>query len=540
MAEQKIQFNIGAVFSGEGFKQAQKSVSSMNNDVKKGIGAMNQIAGALGGMDASAAKAMGAMTGLLNSLVSLNATAIITQGAMFVLSQWIEKVNKEVEETKKRADEFKAAVDKAFKDTLAESMSGLQGELKHIIDDFERITKQATAMNAALSGLKGSVATGGIINLEIEKLNAALDAHSDAERAASDAAYDLKIAEAKAAASEEAWNDKLNAVYDEMAANRERIARFDDAIAKVQQKRAQFEETAQRLRQNNQDKAQLVEAEIERLRQQEAKLIADHNAALENSKLLDVKEKTVRQDAANATAQMTLAINRAIGQIDKVADEQEKLAAAEKQKREEEEAKKREEAKRAEAEKLNGEHRDALNFANAASQEVAKAEKKLADAQANYNKEFGYNKMADEILNHKLGKGELAAPINVKGETKQAILNHNVEEAIKNGEVRSVKDLEKMTRQQVKDINKMEREQLFQLEQEQQKYEKLKARPERTLSKADKDWMKNFEKIKQAQEDKKRQEQQAKKELEEARKREKEGWDNVKKIKTKLEKLGLK
>jgi len=63
--EQKVQFTIGSIFKGEGFKQAQSTIKEMDGAMKKSIGTISMLASNVGMMDAKYAKATNAITGML-------------------------------------------------------------------------------------------------------------------------------------------------------------------------------------------------------------------------------------------------------------------------------------------------------------------------------------------------------------------------------------------------------------------------------------------------------------------------------------------
>ena len=540
---QKISFEIGSTFSGEGFRQAQASVGNMNNNIKSAASTASQLSSAFGGLDASAAKSMRAITGMINSLVTLNATAIITQAAMIAISVYVEKCNKEMEALKERSEALKASVDKAFDRAVAGQIKNVHDEIKSISGEFDRITAQATAFAAALSGLKGSVATGGIINLEIEKVNEMLRAHSDAEKETIEATYNLKIATAKAAASREQWNDKIEAAHNAVVSNAERVANCDKEIAIIQQKRADLEEARLQLVGSNSDKAEKLAATIAQLAAEEEAIRTKQNDLRAKGNLLLVQEQKTMVDSENAEKEMALAITRATAKVTDVEHAAEKMAEKEAQAAlaADKEAKAREE--RAEQMKLERDMQKeaaaAQKEVNEAAKEVADAERALATAIAQYEQDFANNKFAESIFGDDRKKG-LAVPVKIDGAIKAEVVSHDLEKAINDGLIRSVKDMDRFNRDRAKQIEKEERERWHQLKQEKQKYDRLMERHRKTWSQQDKDFVKKFEKLRDTAEAHKKAIEVAKQRLQIAQQRERDNHQNLADIKKKLEDLGLK
>ena len=539
---QKISFEIGSTFSGEGFRQAQASVGNMNNNIKSAANTASQLASAFGGLDASAAKSMRAITGMINSLMTLNATAIITQAAMIAISAYVDKCNKEMEALQERSEALRASVDKAFNRAVADQIKGVHDEIKSISGEFDRITAQAAAFAAALSGLKGSVATGGIVNLEIEKVNEMLRAHTDAEKATIEATYNLKIATAKAAVSREQWNDKIEAAHTAVVANAERVANCDKEIAIIQQKRAELEEARLQLLGNNSDKAEKLAAAIAQLAAEEEAIRTKQNDLRAKGNVLLVQEQKTLVDSENAEKEMSLAITKATAKIIDVEHASDTMAEKEAQAAlaAEAEAKARKERKDQmdEERRLSKEAAEAQKQMNDAAKEVADAERELAEAIARYERNFADNEMKNDIMGQ--DKRGLAVPVKVQGEIKANIVAHDLEKAINEGLIRSVKDMDRFNRDRAKALDKEEREKWNQLKREKQKYDQLLERSRKTWSQQDKDFVKKFEKLRDTAEAHKKAIEEAKQRLQLAQQREKDNHQNLADIKKKLENLGLK
>ena len=191
-----------------------------------------------------------------------------------------------------------------------------------------------------------------------------------------------------------------------------------------------------------------------------------------------------------------------------------------------------------EEEEVRKEAAEAQKAVNDAAKDVAAAERAYAQALAEYEKNFADNKFSEDIFGQ--DKKGLAVPVKISGTVKAEVVSHDLEKAINDGLVRSVKDMDRFNRDRAKQIDKEEREKWNQLKREKQKYDQLMERSRKTWSQQDKDFVKKFEKLRDTAVAHKKAIEDAKKELEEAKKREKDNHDNLRDIKKKMEKLGLK
>ena len=532
---QKINFEIGSTFSGEGFKAAQATVKGVTSDIRSGVAAASQLSSAFDGLDASTAKSMRAMTSLMQSLVTLNATAILTQAAMLAISAYVNKCNEEMERLQERSEALRASVDRAFSKAVAGQIAQVNAEIKAIAGDFDRVTRQASEFAAAMGALKGSVATGGIVNLEIEKLNALMAAHSKAEEDAIAATYDLKIATAKAAAAREQANGKVEAAHAALVANEEKIALCDKELAVVTEKIAHLREARSQFESSSNAQAQKLDAAIAQLVAKEEAIREQQATLMGQTNTLRVKEQTAIVEAETAEKQMALTVAKAQIKVidvehasDQLAEKEAKLALETEKKA----------AAMKEEEEVRKEAAEAQKAVNDAAKDVAAAERAYAQALAEYEKNFADNKFSEDIFGQ--DKKGLAVPVKISGTVKAEVVSHDLEKAINDGLVRSVKDMDRFNRDRAKQIDKEEREKWNQLKREKQKYDQLMERSRKTWSQQDKDFVKKFEKLRDTAVAHKQAIEDAKKDLQEAKKREKDNHDNLRDIKKKMEKLGLK
>jgi len=381
MADQNIRFNIGSAFQGEGFEKARQAVASVNNNVKGSIASATRLAGAFGEMDASAAKAMQAATGLIGALATMNITAISTQALMMGINLYFDEMRQKADECRKRVDELAASVQKAFSRTLAASVQEVRDEIKEINDSFDRATKQIQAFSKALDGVRGSNASGEIINLEIEKLNKILEAHGEAEVQNIEAAYNLKIAIEKRANVETEWALKLDEAHAAVLDAEDKVANIDAQIAVIGQRRAELSEVMLSARESGDKNWIEIQAKVNELAKQEAAL---EQAKIDKEAELDVlrqNEIKAKQDGINATNQATAAVLQV-----EIANKNAAVAAQEKKVRDE--AARDAAAEAAAAQKLETEQkeilRDVEKEAADAQRKATKAATELEKAQRDY------------------------------------------------------------------------------------------------------------------------------------------------------------
>lgn len=505
MADNKISFSIGAVFSGEGFKKAQSAVKEMSSETKKGISAARDIASAMGGMDSSASKAMGAMSGLMSAMMTMNATTILTQGAMLAFNFVIKEMQDEMEKLTKKSDALKASVQKSFDRSMQKQMTELSDELKAIDGNFDQITKRANAFTAALNGVVSATSAGGIADLEIEKLNALLEAHSEAERQTIEATYAHKIAVEKSANSAVEWSSKVESAGKAVSDAQQKLAKTAQQEDAVARKRVELEEMAAAYREHEDKRWRDVQKRVDELKRQEADLSEKRIAQeqeIETLLLLEEKTKIEADNAAKAsTAEIlkTTIASEKLNESIKVREEKDRAAA----KAAEEKA-----AADAEAAERSRERDAALKEAedyqkqvNDSAASLKKAQDDYAEALRKYNENFAENTV-NEALGGLSGKGSAsrsgAIPVNVMKAIEMKVSAQAVEDAIKNGLVTSVKDADKLARQAAREARDLANKNSGTRAQESKRYERLLQTPVKDWSKADQDFATKFKAIQEA------------------------------------------
>ena len=545
MAEQHLKFQIGSAFNGEGFKQAREAVGNVNPGAARAAEAAEKLSSAMGGLDTSATKAFGALSSMLTSIMSLNVTAIVTQGALIAINFAMEAMQKEAKAAEEKANALRESVERAFDKAMKENVSELAAEIKTISGDFERVTKHAEAFTAALNGLKGSIATGGIINLEIEKINAMSAALSEEMKSSVEAEYNFKIATAKAAASREEWTGKIEAADAAVAANRERTAIAEKQLAAVQEARAEMEETLAAARQSRSEKAGALADRVAELTEQEAALTEKLNAARDAEHVALISREKTLQDAANAEAEHALALETLKA---RELEQAEAAAAKAKATREAAEAEaaraeilRREREEKEEEANLRKEAADIQRDLNKAAQDRVAAEKAYSAALAAYKANFTNNVLTEELGG--FGNGLLKGgtiPVTIRNKIEGRVTAQGVEDALKNGVVNSVKELRELQNKLAGDARQETDRRWTTAQNERRTYERLRKQSEKARSEWGKKFMADYEKVQAAAEMQKKDLEEKEARLAEAKRREEKMRDDIEAIAKKLNDLGLK
>lgn len=545
MASEHLLFRIGSVVTGDGFKQIQKTVQGVNGRISESAGRAQAMTEAFSQLDGQMSKSMQAMSGMLQSLLTFNVASIATTAALLYINKCVQESREEMEALTERANALKSSVDKAFSQILAKNINEIVTEVRSLGQEFEATTAHALAITAAINSLHGAEREGSVIDLEIEKLNALLEAHSEAERKQIETTYALQIATEKAANAREEWNEKNAAALEEYHACQKRIVSIDNQIATLEERRALLDEQILVAKESGSEKWKEMQAAREKLDAEETALRLNQSEAWKKLALADVNMQKVREESVNAEAQHQLAIKEATLAKQKLAEE-ERLAAekvfAESTARAQAEAE-RERAKAAQK-TLTDTREEAAELqkeVNDGASRLKEAERDYAAALEAYNANFDENKMWETFYgastSDKFGMrgGYSVGTINALSES---MVENAVKNAIKSGEVRTVKELDTYMKQVGRTAKTNVNQAKVQAQREKQRYERLRDQKRKTWSKADTKFYENYEKLKAHAEAAKREIEEKKQRLVEEQRQLQDNHDNLKKIKEKLEQLG--
>ena len=536
MAEKSIILTIGGLFKGEAFKKAKESIVNLNADIKRGAGAASQLAAAFDGLDSGASKSLQAISGMAQALVSLNATAILSQGMLTAINWYFGDLKRQAEECAEKMNRLKAAADAAFSSALTSQISAVNNEVKNLAADFDSITKQANAFSSALEGVRAASSQGGILKLQTEKLQAMIDAHTDAERQTIEAEYNLKIAHAQLIAAEEAGSERVAAATEAMETNQKRVANFDAQLAKLTEERAHLEESLMLERNSNGKHAADLEKQIATLKQQEIDLERKRNDDAANADVLELNLQKAKLEAANETEKATQGVKAAQLADKKLRDAthaREVAEGAAKLAAEENAA-----AKNADTNELK-KGVDVQAELNAATKALATAEREYSDMVARRMESGGmtFDLIQQAVKQNNQNWTNPAFPAaNLQNAAKAAAGAQAVADAVRNG-ARTVKELQRAERDGQRAARDAINRNFGQMTQDAARFEKLSNMNPKRLSKNDKDFLDKFKKLQE-------QNKKEKKEVEDQKAKIKEITDNTKKLADAVEKisdkLGLK
>ena len=549
MADNHITFRIGSTFSGEGFKQAQGAVGRMVGPVRQSAELLSNMGAAMGGLDTSAARATGALATLLQGVMTLSGPMLILQGAVMAVTFVLNKLKEKSEQQKKAAEELARKMEESFNDALAKRIGEITGKMQELTGDFDRLTRQANEFNAALSGVAAASDSGGVIALEVQKLNALLEAHTEAERQSIEASYNLAIAKERAKVSTAAAERELAAANKNLCDNinkrsniTERLAYLGEEITRLEEDNKLNIDEAGKLNK----RGIAIQKEIDALKKEESKLIRERQdlAAAAMVQELKVKEQQIKLENAGKAAEKSIkevelqnkkqaeaanklagSMNAATGGVSAAGGADAALAAAAAARK-----KKLEEAARVQGEVNDG------------AKKLKEAEAKLAQALNEFNRDFANNNFFDQLARMGNQKGGLVAGFD-RDKIKE-IEAQNVAKALgdllEGGKIRNVKDLQRQRR----DLERQERDRtnrhLNQQNKEQARYDRLKKQNPKTLSDKDKEFMKDFEAMNRANRAKGDNVRKAEAEAEKARQNLQKMEGHLREIKDKLDDLGLK
>lgn len=378
-------------------------------------------------------------------------------------------------------------------------------------------------------------------------------------------------------------------IFNEEKRATEELDRMNNAWKTVEGTTAAYQRRVAKMRQEAKEAAEAEKKEA-------AEKAASEKRSIENMKKMqqsldkeaEIKEKIANLDERSASAQAQMAVNIAKRKVDyeivfgdknsqrvanaelelaqaqlknaieKEAKEREEAAAAERQQREEQKAKFEEMREAMDEEirqkKIKNQETQLAAAEKAASkstEEVARAEQNLKNAIEAYKDNIAQNEINRSIgissENSRLPLlgnywGDL---IKNRGLIQQEAGEVAVERGLANGSIRTVEDMRRARNAASKAANAQIDSQATKQEiNEQQRADRLNKMiadgHEKAMSKADKDFLKDFNAAKQARDKQAQDIQKRQQELALAKQREEQSFKDIADIKKKLEQLGLK
>lgn len=219
-----IQLDINTKYNDEGLKKLEQGLTKASKTAKTATGAVNQIAGALGGLENSAGKAVGALTGLFQSFTTGGVWGLAAAGVMLVVNKIVDGFNRAKQASKEAAETAR----------------------KHWLDALDKISQRANINITAIDkssksdSEKYSLDTQHLTQqqmLEVEKVKQAGITRranlSEDERAVDKAKEDIEIARMVKDYSSNSGKARLNEIDSQIDARSQGQREKDTATSKI-------------------------------------------------------------------------------------------------------------------------------------------------------------------------------------------------------------------------------------------------------------------------------------------------------------------
>ena len=315
MADQRITIGIGTTYTGEGMTKALGTMKQLSGAVTRSAGIVSAMAGTMGDLDASTAKCMNAVAGMMQALASGNPVVIGMTAAMIALSKITGEYKKQIEELKESSARLKASVDAAFDKALTKSLTSAQKEAAALVAQFDRITKAANEMTAAVRGVEEAQGNGSLLDQQMRKLEAVIAAQQSGNEELVAAQWDLAIALEAGTQAQEKATRNLDAVNASIEQSAEREKKLTEAKERAATERAALEDTLWSL---EGDKRKKVIAAIDKLRGEEEKYAEQIAAERQKRDVLAVNRERAEVELANVQKKNALENEKAAANIRKI------------------------------------------------------------------------------------------------------------------------------------------------------------------------------------------------------------------------------
>ena len=207
----KIQFEIGSIFTEEGFKK-------LNNALKTAGKETNNVRGLFGGLLNQASQidnGFGQMAGKVSGVVQAFAQMGVVGGVLAVVKEGVDMAVSKLKEMEEEYDNVWKKMNDQIEDKnikiYTEKINGLKDSLKSLkevtisnISSFDQMATSIATMSSAIAKVEGASGNYTISQMLVEQFNEMMKQETDAGMKAVQAKYDLAIAEEKAAQEEEA------------------------------------------------------------------------------------------------------------------------------------------------------------------------------------------------------------------------------------------------------------------------------------------------------------------------------------------------
>jgi hypothetical protein len=208
MAVEKITFELGSNFSGEGFEKANKLIEKNRKELEGGKRGVGELTQAFRELDPNLAKATGNVGKFADAFIQGGIVGGLITAAMMGVAEGVKLIYEKLAEARQAA-----------KNLANELMNKLVGATKTNTEAFEdfrnEVAKTRTEAEGLLAVMNATIAEKAkrdVMQLNMEKLQAVADEITAEGKALVAAEYDLKIAMIQnKAANEASYNTLQNA-----------------------------------------------------------------------------------------------------------------------------------------------------------------------------------------------------------------------------------------------------------------------------------------------------------------------------------------
>lgn len=237
MAVEKIRFELGSVFNGKGFEDANKAIERNNKTLSSATRGLGELSRAFGSIIPEVAEATGNVGGFINGFVTGGVVGGVISAALGFISDKIRAIGEEAAKLKEEIKVFGDHINESFTQKIEMS----NGKFIELIASIKQTSAESKDLLQVLNGNTAMEAQNKIYEVKMrmyEKLDTSL---TDAEKAIVRAAAEKEIALIRAAEAQKRATNQIEQLHQqESAANvmairaRERQAEASAALAQAE------------------------------------------------------------------------------------------------------------------------------------------------------------------------------------------------------------------------------------------------------------------------------------------------------------------
>lgn len=556
-----VNFTIGTVFNGEGFKKCQKGIMTLNNHVKSAAGLTAQMAGAMAGMNSRAAQAAQSISGLLAAFASGNPIMVGVQVGMIGIAKVVQDLENAEKSAKEEADKLNEALkrlnetqNKVASAKLNEYVSAIKNEATRLSKEFESIVKHANNFTSVLNKVQTSQDKGKILEMEIAKYND-MNNGNTIDKGVKEAQWNLKIQLEKNAQALEAHEKAITTAKNNLEENtarekivRERVALINDTIYELKLQEKSLSGNELEKKKELQSKIQELENEKITLSEEFTELQSKESVLKQEIILAETERKNqILENKISLGEANQAVLNAEYARVEALQKQNEATNSATNAQKEADAMlyQATVDAANAKAKQAEADLNNALNALNDAKGRYLGARDNFRNDNMNLINQMLNNIDWDRMPNANLQNGNVVIPDeNGKPQVmkfQDAAAQAAVDRGIADGSIRNLKDAERAERYAARAArDAASSPEANQERRDAQELARLEGMNPKAMSEYDKKKLEKLRKLKKAKD---KDAEEADKALEDAKKAEQAVIDSektLKEIKEKLEELGLK